>query len=117
MTKKNQAGMSAADYAYSLGEESFDVSRHQPRTGRLQSEVDKLYRELRAGTTKYNQSKLKMLITRNLPSLHGNYAITLKVDQLIARDTSWGRDKFMTQLCSVLETHFNVVLSLRQTKG
>ena len=116
MFKKNKAGMSATDYAIPLGEEPFDASKPRNRKNQLQLEFDNLYSVLRAGKTTYNQPSLKQCITRNMPSLRENYALVAKIDQLIARDTSWGRDKFMTQLCSVLEVHFKIVLSLQKTK-
>lgn len=116
MTKKNNAGMSATDYAISLGEEPFNASKPRNRKNQLQLEFDNLYSVLRVGKPTYNQPSLKRCITQYMPSLSENTVVWDKVDLLLAQNTSWGRDKFMVQLCNVLGAHFNVVISLRKTK-
>ena len=116
MTKKNKAGMSATDYAISLGEEPFDTSKPRNRKNQLQLEFDNLYSVLIAGKSTYNQPNLKQCITRYMPFLSKDTVVWDKVELLLAQNTSWGRDKFMVQLCNVLGAHFNVVISLRKTK-
>lgn len=116
MFKENKAGMSATDYAISLGEEPFDASKPRNRKNQLQLEFDNLYSVLSAGKPTYNQPSLKQCITRYMPSLSKDTVVWNKIELLLAQHTSWGRDKFMAKLCNVLEVHFNVELSLRKLK-